>query len=83
MTYLVDQGESHVQFISDGSGALGSASIGTDNHSILVVGDILADVPHEQRLAVQVVDRDIEEALVLRIVEIHPAIISMCSRRKQ
>jgi len=68
---LVNQGKSHVQLISDGSSTLGTAGVGANNNSILVVGDILLNVPLDERLGVQVVNGDIEEALVLRIMKIH------------
>lgn len=68
MMHLVDQGEGHTKPIGDGGGALRSAGIRTDDHSLLVVGDVVLDVLLQQRAAVEVVDGDVEKALILRVV---------------
>ena len=44
---------------------LRAARVGTDDHRVLPVRDLLLDVGHHARFAPQVVDRDIEEALNL------------------
>lgn len=59
----MDEGEFHAQAVCNGRRTLGATSIGADDDGILVVGDERLDVPLEERPAVQVVHRDIEEAL--------------------
>jgi hypothetical protein len=64
---LVDEGKRHAKGIGDGGGALGSTSVGTDDDSLLVVGDVVLDVLAKEVAAVEVVDGDVEEALILGI----------------
>jgi hypothetical protein len=64
---LVDERKGHTKGIGDGGGALGSTSVGTDDDSLLVVGDVVLDVFAKEVAAVEVVDGDVEEALVLGI----------------
>lgn len=71
MTHLVDQGELHSEGISDGGCALGPAGVRRDDDGILIVRDIVADVALQQRAAIQVIDGNIKEALILGIVEVH------------
>lgn len=66
--HLVDQGEGHTKPVCDGGGALCSAGIGTDDHRLLVVWDVVLDILLQQWAAVEVVDGDVEKALVLRVV---------------
>ena len=70
--YLVDQGKLDAHAVRDGRRALCSASIGADDDGILVVGDVRLDVPLEERPAVQVVDRDVEESLDWARVSLGP-----------
>jgi hypothetical protein len=65
--FFVNKGKRHAERIGNGSRTLGSASIRTDHDSLLVVGDVELDVFAEQVAAIQVVDGDVEEALVLWI----------------
>lgn len=66
---LVDQRKRHTERISDGSGSLSTSGVGTDNDSLLVVGDVRLDVLAEEMAAVQVIDWNVEEALVLGIYQ--------------
>lgn len=64
---LVNEGKRHTQSISNGSGSLGASSIWTDDDSLLVVGDVRLDVLAEEMTAVEVVDGNVKETLVLRV----------------
>jgi len=66
-TLLVNEGKWHAERIGDGGRTLSTASIGADDDGLLVVGDVELDVFPEEMAAVQVVDRDVEEALVLGV----------------
>lgn len=44
LMHLVDQGEGHTQPVRDGGSALCSAGIRTDDHSLLVVWDVVLDI---------------------------------------
>lgn len=70
-TLLVDECKLNAKRISHGRGSFGTTSIRTNDDCILVVGDVVLNVLLQHRSPVQVVDWDIEEALILRIVEIH------------
>lgn len=70
-TLLVNQSKLHAQLVGNDGGTLGSTRIGRDNDGILPVGDLVANVFDHQGLSVQVVDRDIKEALELRVVQVH------------
>jgi len=63
----VDEGEGHAERVGNGGCALGSACIGADYNGVLVVGDVELDVLAEEVAAVEIVDWDVEEALVLRV----------------
>jgi hypothetical protein len=63
----VDQGEWHAEGVCDGGCALGAAGVGGHDDGLLVVGDVELDVFAEEVAAVEVVDGDIEEALVLGV----------------
>jgi len=69
--YLVDERKGHTQSIGDGSCTFGTASIRTDDDGVLILRDVELDVLAQEVLAVQVVNRDVEEALILRVVEVH------------
>ena len=65
---------SDVHVLVAGSGAKDAADIGRDDDEV-VIGESLLDVLHHHRLGIQIVGRDIEEALDLPGVEIdrkHP-----------
>jgi hypothetical protein len=64
---LVDEGKGHAERVGDGSRTLGTACVWADYDGLLVVGDVELDVLSEEVAAVEVVDRDVEEALVLGI----------------
>lgn len=74
-TYLVDERKVCTKRIRDVGRALCTTSVGTDNHTVVgptVFGDdLLLNVLLQHVSAVEVVDRDVEEALILRIVQIH------------
>lgn len=50
---------------------LSSTSIGRDNDTVLVVGDLLSNVLESAGLGIQVIDGDVEESLDLGGMEIH------------
>lgn len=64
---LVNERKGHAERIGDSGSALRTSSVGTDNHGLLVVGNVGLDVFAEEMAAVQVVDGDVEEALVLGV----------------
>ena len=64
---LVDERKGHAQRVGDSSSALCTSSIRTDDDGLLVVGDVRLDVLAEEVTAVQVVDGNVEEALVLGV----------------
>lgn len=70
-THLVDQRKFHSEGVGDGSGTFCASGIRGNDDGVLEVRDIVADVALQQRTAIQIVDRDIKEALILRIVEVH------------
>jgi hypothetical protein len=63
----VNERKWHTERISNSCSSLGTSRIRADNNSLLVVGDIGLDVFAEKMATVQVVDRDVEEALVLGV----------------
>lgn len=67
---LVDESEAEVEAVGDGSSSLGTAGVRRDNDTVLDL-EVVADPAEGAGLGVEVVDRDIEEALDLRGVEIH------------
>lgn len=70
-TYLVDQCKRHAQRVRNCRGSLGSSSIRTDDDCLLKVGDRKLNVFSQEVAAVEVVDRNVEETLILRVVQIH------------
>lgn len=64
---FVDEGKGHAEGVGDGGCALGAAGVGGDDDGLLVVGDVELDVFAEKVAAVEVVDGDVEEALVLGV----------------
>lgn len=79
----MDQCEWHSQPIRDRSGSLRAAGVRADNHRLLVVRDVVLDVLLQQRAAVEVVDGDVEEALVLRVMQVHgDDVVSACAGEK-
>ena len=71
MVYLVNQREGHAQPVCNCSCSFGATGIRTDNDSLLVVRDVVLDILFQQRAPIEVVDGNVEEALVLRIVQVH------------
>jgi hypothetical protein len=67
---LVNEGKSRVETVSNRRRALGTACVGRDNDAVLDI-QVVFDPAKHGRLRVQVVDRDIEEALDLGCVQIH------------
>jgi hypothetical protein len=63
----VDQSKRHAQRIGNCGCAFGTTCIGTDYDSLLEIGDVELYVLPEKMAAVQIVDWDIEETLVLRV----------------
>lgn len=59
----MDEGEINAHAVSNRCCALRAACVGGNDHGILVVGDVLLDVPLEERPSVQVVDRHVKESL--------------------
>lgn len=71
MTDLVDKSEFHAHGVRNSGCSLCPSGIRTDNNGILPVRDLLLNVPLLKWASVQVVDRDIEKSLVLRVVQVH------------
>lgn len=69
--YLMDEREVQAQSIGNGRGSLCTSSVGTNNNCFPPLGDGLLDVSLQCGLAIQVVERTVEEALILRIVKFH------------
>lgn len=67
----MNQGEVHVQAVGNCCGSLCTAGVWADDDCILEVWNMLLDISLEKRLAVEIVNGDIEEALVLRVVKVH------------
>lgn len=67
----MNQGKVHVQAVGNCCRTLCTAGIWTDNDCILEVWNMLLDISLEKWLAVEIINGDIEEALVLRVVEVH------------
>src|ERR1700730_354377 len=67
----MNQCKIHIQSVGNRCCSLGASSIWTDYNSILEIGNILLYVSLQEWFAVQVINRDIEEALVLGVVQIH------------
>lgn len=68
-TTLVDDGQVAVQLLGQRTGAHHAADVGRDHQQIAVV--LLAQVAQQNRGGVDVINRDIEEALDLVGVEVH------------
>jgi hypothetical protein len=68
--FLVDESEAEVETVGNGSSSLGTTGVGRDNDTVLDL-EVVADPAEGAGLGVEVVDRDVEEALDLRGVEIH------------
>lgn len=66
---LVDKRKGHPERIGNGGGTLSASSVGTHDYRLLVVGNVELDVFAEEVAAIQVVDGDVEEALVLGICD--------------
>jgi hypothetical protein len=64
---LVDEGKGHAERVGDGGRTFGTACVWADYDGLLVVGDVELDVLSKEVAAIEVVDRDVEEALVLRV----------------
>lgn len=69
--HLVDEGKFHSQGVCDRGCSLCSSCIGRNDNGFLVVGDVVLDITLQQWASVQVVDGNVKESLILRIVEIH------------
>ena len=69
--YLVDQCEFHIQVVRNCRCSLRPTGVRTDNDSIFEIRDVLLDVSLDERLAIQIINRDVEEALILRVVQVH------------
>ena len=65
---LLDDGERRVQQLGEGPGALGEAEV---RHDHRVLDLLVAEVVREHVDRGQLVDRDVEEALDLALVEVH------------
>jgi hypothetical protein len=69
--YLVNERKGHTKNIGNGSCTFGTTSIRTDDDGVLVLRNVELDILAQEVFAVQVVNGDVEEALVLRVVEVH------------
>lgn len=68
---FVDQRKWHSQSISNGSCTLCTASIRADDHRFLVVRNMVLNVLAQKMTPVQIVNRNVKESLILRIVQVH------------
>jgi len=59
----MDKSERHAQAVCNGCRSLRSASIWTDDDGILPVGNVLLDIPLEERLSVKIIDGNVKESL--------------------
>lgn len=67
----MNEGEVGLQVIGDEGGALRTTGVRGHDNGVSVFGDVLLNVVLDHGFPVKVVDGNIEEALVLRIVEVH------------
>jgi len=67
----VDQSEFCAKGVCDGGRAFGATGVGADDDALFEIGDVSLNVLFENRSSVEVVHWDIEEALVLRVVQVH------------
>lgn len=67
----MNESKVHVETVSNGRGSLGAAGVGGDDDGFSEARDVCLDIFLDERLAIEVVDGDIEEALVLGIVQVH------------
>lgn len=67
----MDECKGHAQRICYSRRALRSSGVGANHDGLLVLWDVVLDVFADQVAAVQVVHGDVEEALVLRVVQVH------------
>ena len=68
---LEDDGERAIQTLGEELGAVHAARVGRDDDDLVVAEPFLLEVVAEHRHRHQVVDRDVEEALNLRGVQVH------------
>lgn len=66
----MNEGKLYAQAIGDGGSSLRASRIGTHNHGVLKLGNVLLYIPLQQGPTVQIVHRYVEESLVLGIMEI-------------
>lgn len=66
----MNKGKVHAQAVGDSRGPLRTTGIWTHNDSFLVVRNVLLDIAFEQRPTIKIIHRDVEKALVLRIMQI-------------
>src|SRR2546423_1673466 len=59
------------QGICDGSSSFGSTSIRTNNNTLFVARNLLLDILLQERPSIKIVNRYVEEALVLGIMQVH------------
>lgn len=67
----MDQGKLHAKRVCNCRCSFGTSSVRADHDSIPEVWNIVLYILFEQRSTVEIIDWDIEEALILRVVEIH------------
>ena len=79
----MNQSKVHVQTVGNRCRTLCTAGIWTDDDCIFEVRNMLLDISLEERFAVEIVDGDIEEALVLRVVKVHGDDVVRSSAGKQ
>ncbi len=68
-TALVDDGQLGIESLGVGAGALGAAGVGSDNRQGWI--RLAREIVDDDRRGEQVIDGNIEEALNLRLVQIH------------
>lgn len=63
-SYLVNESKAQTQVVGYGRGTLCAAGVRTDDDRIPETRDLAFNIPLQERLAVKVIDRNVEESLV-------------------
>ena len=69
--FLVDQGKLNTEGVRNCGSSFGSTRIWANNNTIAVIRNMLLNIFLEEGSAIKVVDGNVEEALILRVMKIH------------